>query len=180
MKRIFLIGYMGTGKTTVGGGLSKALGLDFIDLDQFIQARYQKTIGQIFEEVGEEGFREIESKILHEVGELENVVISAGGGTPCFHDNMSFMKQAGKTIYLKASPEILARRLNTCKEKRPLIKDKSEEELIVFVRESLQKREPYYADAHLIFETEELVRKEEAGIFIHKLIDFINEHEELQ
>ena len=180
MKRIFLVGYMGTGKTTIGRELAKALNLDFIDLDHYIQGRYQKTVSQIFEEVGEAGFREIEQKILHEVGEIENVVISAGGGTPCFHGNMEYMKQAGQTIYLKASPEVLVQRLNSCKDKRPLIRDKNEDELLIFIRDSLQKREPYYNAADIIFETEELMKKEDAGGYIKELIDIIENYESIK
>lgn len=175
MMRIFLIGYMGTGKTTLGRELAETLGLEFIDLDYYIQARYQKTVGRLFEEFGESGFREIEKRMLREIGEFENIVVSAGGGTPCFYDNMEYMKQSGKTIYLKASPEALAKRLNTCKEKRPLIKDKDEEELYLFVKESLDKREPYYSVADLIFETEELESKEDVHRFVEKLINRIEE-----
>lgn len=177
MERIFLIGYMGTGKTTVGRELAETLGLDFIDLDHYIQGRYQKTVGQLFEEVGEAGFREIEQRVLKEVGEIEDVVISAGGGTPCFYDNMEYMNETGRTVYLKASPEALARRLNACKEKRPLIKDKDEEELYLFVKDSLTKRESYYLKAHLSFDTEELMDKDEVHKFVNKLIDILKTHE---
>ena len=179
MMRIFLIGYMGAGKTTVGRELAKELGLDFIDIDHYIQARYQKTIADIFEEIGESGFRDLENKILREVGDIENVVISCGGGTPCFHNNMDYMNSIGKTVYLKASPKLLTQRLNTCKDKRPLIRDKSEEELYVYVEESLKNREHHYAKAHIIFETEELVKKDDAPKFVHELIEFINKHENI-
>ena len=88
MQRIFLIGYMGVGKTTLGKALADRTGLSFIDLDLFIEGRYRKTIRQIFEAEGEEAFREIERKALHEVAEFEDIVLSTGGGTPCFFDNM--------------------------------------------------------------------------------------------
>jgi shikimate kinase len=91
MQRIFLIGFMGAGKTSIGKELSVKMKCTFIDLDLFIERRYHKTIRQIFEEKGEEVFREIEQKMLHEVAEFEDVVISTGGGTPCFHQNMMFM-----------------------------------------------------------------------------------------
>ncbi|WP_165044599.1 shikimate kinase [Dysgonomonas sp. ZJ709] len=170
MKRIFLIGYMGTGKTTAGRELAKALGVEFVDIDHFIQARYLKSVSQLFEDVGEAEFRKIESNILKEVGEFEDVVISTGGGTPCFFDNIDYMNRVGTTIYLKASPEALSSRLNTCKEKRPLIRDKNEEELYTFVVESLQKREPFYSKADIIFETEELVNREDVDKYIQQLI----------
>lgn len=171
MKRIFLIGYMGAGKTTAGKELAKVLELEFIDLDHFIQARYQKTVSQLFQDVGEGEFRKIESSVLKEVGEFENVVISTGGGTPCFFDNMEYMNKAGTTVYLNAAPEALAARLNTCKEKRPLIKDKSEDELFTFVVESLEKRNPYYTQAQIIFETEELVNRDDVNKYVQQLID---------
>lgn len=162
---------MGAGKTTAGRELAKELNLEFIDLDHFIQARFQKTVNQLFQEVGEGEFRNIERNMLREVGEFENVVISAGGGTPCFFDNMDYMNLAGITIYLKASPKALSDRLNTCKDKRPLIKDKNEAELYSFVVESLSKREPFYTKAKIVFETEDLVTKEDVNKYVQQLIE---------
>lgn len=173
MNRIFLIGYMGAGKTTAGRELAKELELDFIDLDHFIQARYQKTVNQLFQEVGEDEFRNIERNMLKEVGEFENVVISSGGGTPCFFDNIEYMNQSGITIYLKATPEALSSRLNLCKDKRPLIKDKDEDELYKFVLASLVKREPFYSKAKIIFETEELVTREDVKKYVQQIIEKI-------
>ena len=111
MKRIFLMGYMGAGKTTVGKKLSKQLNLSFIDLDYYIEGRYHKEIRQLFAEKGEEAFRDIERRMLHEVASFEDVLISTGGGTPCFFDNMDFMNEAGTTVYLKVSVDELANRL---------------------------------------------------------------------
>ncbi|MBK5721284.1 shikimate kinase [Dysgonomonas sp. Marseille-P4677] len=173
MKRIFLIGYMGAGKTTAGRELARILELEFIDLDHFIQARFQKTVNELFQDVGEREFRNIERNMLKEVGEFENVVISTGGGTPCFFDNADYMNNAGTTVYLKATPEALSSRLNTCKDKRPLIKDKNEEELYDFVVESLQRREPFYSKAHIIFETEELVNREDVTRYVEQLIKIL-------
>ncbi|MBB4035150.1 shikimate kinase [Dysgonomonas hofstadii] len=169
MRRIFLIGYMGAGKTTAGRELAKALGLDFIDLDHFIQGRFLKTVNQIFQEVGETEFRNIERNMLREVGEFENIVIATGGGTPCFFDNMEYMNQTGTTVYLKVQPEALASRLNTCKDKRPLIKDKSEEELYTFIVESLDKREPFYSRAKIIFETDRLISRDDVEQYVQQL-----------
>lgn len=162
---------MGAGKTTAGRELAKELDLEFIDLDHFIQARYQKTVGQIFQEMGENEFRNIERNILREVGEFEDVVVSTGGGTPCFFDNMDYMNRVGTTVYLKASPKDLALRLNLCKEKRPLIKDKDEKELYEFVVENLDKRESYYSRAKVIFEPEELINREDVNKYISQLIE---------
>ncbi len=161
---------MGVGKTTAGRELARVMNLEFIDLDHFIQNRYSKTISQMFEDEGEEKFREIENKILKEVAQFEDVVISTGGGAPCFFDNIDVMNTSGITIYLKASPELLSARLNTCKEKRPLIKDKNEEELLAFVAYNLEKREPFYSQAQITFETEELVNKEEVETYVLGLL----------
>lgn len=171
MKRIFLIGYMGAGKTTAGKELAKELNLEFIDLDNFIQSRFQKTISQIFHEMGESEFRNIESNMLKEVGEFENVVISTGGGTPCFFDNMEFMNKVGTTVYLKATAKALSERLNTCKEKRPLIKDKNEKELLTFVTENMEKREPFYSMASIIYQPEELINRDDINKYILQLIN---------
>lgn len=176
MIRIFLIGYMGVGKTTAGKELAKSLGLEFLDLDQFIQNRFNKSISQIFEEEGENRFREIENRVLKEISEFENVVISTGGGTPCFFDNMQIMNDSGMTVYLKASSGLLVDRLETCKDKRPLIRDKSSEELTLFVSKNLKNRAPYYERAQIIFETNELVTKEDTSKYISLLIEKINSH----
>lgn len=174
MRRIFLIGFMGVGKTTAGRELAKLLDLEFVDLDHFIQSRYNKTISQLFEQFGEDGFRDIESKLLKEVAQFENVIISTGGGAPCFYDNMEVMNNAGLTVYLKASPELLAERLNLCKEKRPLIKDKSEYELLLFIKDSLKYRESFYHKAKIVFEANELVNKEDIDKYTLLLINTIN------
>ena len=138
---------MGAGKTTIGKALSKELGATFYDLDWYIESRMRKTVAQIFAERGEEGFRKMEYNMLHEVAEFENVIISCGGGTPCFFDNMDYLNQQGKTVYLKADPEVLYNHLLMGKVERPLIKGKSPEELIAYIREQLKKREEYYTKA---------------------------------
>lgn len=156
MKRIFLIGYMGAGKTTLGKALAKELNLSFIDLDWRIEGRYHKTVGELFAERGEEGFRKVEQQMLHEVAEVENVVISTGGGTPCFFDNMDFMCGKGDTVFLDASHEVLFRRLKAAKQSRPLLKDKSDEEMIHFIKEALSKRMPWYERAKYVVRADEL------------------------
>jgi len=147
MIRIIIIGYMGAGKTTVGKALSKELGIPFYDLDWYIESRMHKTVAQIFTERGEEGFRQIEHNMLHEVAEFENVIVSCGGGTPCFFDNMDYMNQQGETIYLQASPEVLYGHLLMGKSVRPLLLGKSKEELLAYIKEQLQRRDPYYLKA---------------------------------
>ena len=147
MKRVFLVGYMGAGKTTVGKELAKLAGLSFIDLDYYIEGRYHKAVSQIFAERGEEAFREIERNMLHEVAEFEDVLISTGGGAPCFFDNMEFMNASGTTVYLKVSVEELAKRLELCKHTRPVLKGRSGEE----------KRNPFYTKASITFDAEKML-----------------------
>ncbi len=147
MNRIIFIGYMGAGKTTVGKALSKELGIPFYDLDWYIQSRMRKTVAQLFAERGEEGFRQVEYNMLHEVAEFENVIISCGGGTPCFFDNMDYLNQQGDVCYLKATPEVLYNHLLMGKVERPLIKGKSPEELISYITEQVGKREEFYTKA---------------------------------
>lgn len=174
MKRVYLIGYMGAGKTTVGKALEKRTGLSFIDLDHYIEGRFRKTVGQIFAEKGEEAFRDIERRMLHEVAEFEDVIISAGGGTPCFFDNMEFMKATGMTIYLKVSVEELAKRLEVCKHTRPVLKGRSGDELKRFIRESLEKRDAYYHQASVIFEAEHMLTESDVEAIASALQSLID------
>lgn len=162
MNRIFLVGYMGAGKTTIGKVLSKLMGLTFIDLDYYIEGRFRKTVAQLFAERGEEGFRSIERNMLHEVAEFEDVLISTGGGTPCFFDNMEFMNQQGTTIYLQVSVDELASRLEVCKHTRPVLKNRTGEELKAFVAESLSGRLPFYQKASIVFDANELMTEADA------------------
>ncbi|MDR0750165.1 MAG: shikimate kinase [Tannerellaceae bacterium] len=157
MKRIYLIGYMGAGKTTVGKELARQMNLSFIDLDHYIEARYHKTVRQLFQEKGEVVFRDIECKMLHEAGMIENVVISTGGGAPCFFDNMSYMNQTGTTVYLKTSSGELAKRLELVKHTRPVLKGLSGENLKQFITDNLEKRDPWYKQASVIFDAEKML-----------------------
>ena len=152
---------MGSGKTTLGRALAKELGLTFIDLDNYIELRRCKSINRIFEESGEDGFRTIERNLLHEVCEFENVVISAGGGTPCFFDNIDYMNAQGTTIYLQVSNERLLERLRIAKSRRPLLKDKNDEEIKAFIEEQLARREKYYLQADYTFASDRLEDKEQ-------------------
>lgn len=174
MQRIILVGYMGAGKTTVGKALAKALNLQFYDLDWYIESRQHKTVPQIFAERGEEGFRKIEYNMLHEVAEFEDVVISCGGGTPCFFDNMDYMNAQGDVVYLKAAPEVLYRHLLMGKTERPLLKGKSPEELISFITEQLAKREPFYNKARHTLDVSLMDNYEKIKISVEKLRELLN------
>lgn len=148
MTRIILIGYMGAGKTTIGKELAKELGVTFYDLDWYIETRMRRTIKQIFDEKGEEGFRRIEHNMLHEVAEFENVVVACGGGTPCFYDNIDYMNSQAQVVYLKASPEVLYEHLQMGRRVRPLLLGKSSDEVRTFIVEQLAKREEFYSKAN--------------------------------
>jgi shikimate kinase len=174
MIRIILIGYMGAGKTTVGKALAKEMGIPFYDLDWYIESRMRKTVAQIFAEVGEEGFRKIERSMLHEVAEFENVVISCGGGTPCFFDNIDYMNQQAETVYLQASPEVLYGHLSMGRTVRPLLVGKSKEELLAFIKEQLQKRDPYYTQAKHVLNVDLMENYEKIKITVEKLRELLH------
>jgi len=173
MKRVFLIGYMGAGKTTIGKVLARDLDVEFFDLDWYIEDRFRKKIPEIFAEQGESAFRELERKMLREVGEFENVVISCGGGTPCFFDNMDFMNQQGETVYLNASPAVLKEHLLMGKSQRPLIQGKSPEELEAYIGESLQNRLPFYQKAKHSVDINVIHTKDEIKGYVQAIMDIV-------
>ena len=150
MTRIILIGYMGAGKTTIGKILAKDLGVPFYDLDWYIETRMRKKVKQIFDERGEEGFRIIEKNMLHEVAEFEDVVVACGGGTPCFFDNMEYLVGQGDVVYLRGTPDVLFRHLKMGKGVRPLLLGKSDEDLLEYIKENVEKREEFYMKANHI------------------------------
>ena len=147
MTRILLIGFMAAGKTTLGKALARDLGLQFIDLDHYIENRYCCTVAQLFAERGEEEFRQIERKMLHEVAEFEDVIISTGGGTPCFFDNMDYMNGQGITVFLEASVDVIYTRLTIARTQRPLVANKTADELRQYITDMLERRAPYYTQA---------------------------------
>jgi len=138
---------MGSGKTSIGKPLAAKLGFQFIDQDEVIEARYKMTISEVFASIGEPKFRETEHEVLMELSQLENVVIATGGGCPCFFNNMEVMNSNGISIYIKGDPKTLVHRLKDSHGTRPLIKDKTEEELIQYVTDKLSEREPFYSQA---------------------------------
>lgn len=148
--RIFLIGFMGSGKSTLGAQLARRVGYQFIDMDLLIEETAEMSIPEIFNEHGEEVFRKWEYDILSELCHREKLVISTGGGAPCHSGMMDLMNGCGSTIYLKLSPEALQRRLSQSRTERPLIKGKSESELLDFIKSLLEKRQGYYQNATYI------------------------------
>lgn len=174
MIRIILIGYMGAGKTTVGKELAKMLDVPFYDLDWYIETRMRKTVKQIFDERGEDGFRQIEHNMLHEVAEFEDVVISCGGGTPCFFDNMDYLNQQGETIYLQATPEVLHEHLKMGKGVRPLLLNKTPEEVDAYIREQLEYREQFYLKAKHILDVNLMDNYDKIAEHIEKVRNMLN------
>ena len=142
--RIFLIGFMGSGKSTIGSRLARSIGYDFKDMDHLIEETAGMTIPDIFSEHGEQVFRKWEHDILLELCEYENVVVSTGGGAPCHNDLIRIMNDHGTTIYIKLPPPALKQRLVKSKTERPLIKCKSESELLEFITTLLSEREKFY------------------------------------
>lgn len=144
---IFIVGFTGVGKTTYGQQLAKTLQVPFFDLDKCIEAQEGKTIPEIFISKGEEAFRIIESKVLESLLN-EQAVISCGGGTACFHNNMERMNNHGHTLWLQASEGTIFRNLmGTNLHLRPLLKHKTEQEIKDWISSTLKEREPYYAMA---------------------------------
>lgn len=148
-KPIFLIGFMGSGKTTLGKKLANHLHLKFVDLDLLIVQRIGMSIPAYFEQYGEQKFRELESQLLKEQGG-QSAVISTGGGSPCFFDNMQWILQNGITLYLHLPPKALHSRLQQSNiATRPALKGLRDEALLQFIEEKLNEREPFYKQAHI-------------------------------
>ncbi|HYX07488.1 MAG TPA: shikimate kinase [Bacteroidales bacterium] len=154
--RIFLIGFMGSGKTTAGKKLAKKAGFSFLDMDKEIEKKHNLKVGQIFEERGEEIFRQFERDMLHEITVKDDMVVSTGGGVPCYYDNMEFMNNNGITVYLRLDPSSLVKRLEEAKTDRPLIKDRNHQQLIEYVTSKLAEREEYYNQASHVIDARNL------------------------
>ena len=144
MQPIFLIGFMGSGKTTTGKQIASLMNREFIDLDEVIEKKEGMTISDIFSARGEDYFRALESECLKSLHSGLNIVVATGGGTPCFFDNMKWMNEHGVTVYLKISVPELVRRLEKEKDHRPLLQAKSNEQFRDFIEEKLNERSTYY------------------------------------
>lgn len=154
----FLIGFMGSGKSMLSKGIQQYLDVTSIEMDDEIEQTAGKTINEIFATVGEEGFRKLEQEVLHQLIDRfqdhdKRVLISTGGGAPCYFDNMEVMNQSGTTIFINPSIDRLASRLEDKNNERPLIKGKKLDEIREFIALNLEKRLPYYRKAHLLLNT---------------------------
>ena len=153
---IYLIGFMGSGKSTAGKKLAKKLQFSFTDLDDMIEQKYRITIPSIFSRFDEAAFRKIEHETLKQTLSLNKHVISTGGGTPCFYDNIGLINQNGISVYLHLKAKSLYSRLMNSKKKRPLLAQKPPEKVLDFINKKLNEREFFYKKAHLTVEAESL------------------------
>ena len=149
--RVYLTGYMYSGKTTVGHKLATRLGYQWADLDRMLETTFHTSIPIFFKRYGEEAFRKIEQKMLHSTVDLDNIVISTGGGTPCFFDNIEWMNLHGTSVYFDVTVETLLRRAAQSKKPRPILAGLTDEQRSLYVRQQLSQRLPYYQKAQIIF-----------------------------
>lgn len=155
-RRIFLIGFMGCGKTFWGNKWAETSGFQFYDIDNIVEDEQEKTIAQIFADDGEDHFRDLETEALRSFVDKQNVIVATGGGTACYNDNITWMNENGTCIYLKSSPEIIFKRLTSETEKRPLIKHLQNEELLFYIIEKIKEREFFYKQAKIILDVDDL------------------------
>lgn len=173
MKPIFIIGYMGVGKTTVGRGLAEFLGCRHVDTDELVSECCNMSVSDIFAAKGEKFFRLKEYEVLLPLLTAEDTVVSLGGGTPCFFDSMEKICTCGTVLFLNMKPENIVCRLLSETEKRPLIADKTEVELVGFVTVSLRERMRYYGMAHHTLDVdnktvEQIIKEIEDNEYIRK------------
>lgn len=155
-RSLFLIGFMGSGKTTYGRLLAQALDMPFVDLDEALEQEHGMKVVELFEAWGETRFRREERLMLRSVAGNAPLVVATGGGTACFFDNMDFMNEVGETLYMRTSVRELKSRLIFSKEDRPLLRGKTDAELKQYIAETLEKREVYYLKAQYILDTDNL------------------------
>lgn len=170
--RIIVVGYMASGKTTFGEALASKLGTTFVDLDRYIEEKTGKSISGIFEEKGEDGFRELEKNMLREAIEANpDMVLACGGGTPCFFDNMQYLNDNGVTVFLETSIPVLISRLVEENGKRPLLAGKNKDEIRGKVLSQLCERLPHYMDAKLKWHGDDLDSRKQIIANVENFID---------
>jgi shikimate kinase len=163
-KKIFLIGFMGCGKSKLGKSLAAKTERPFLDLDDLVEIKYEMSIPELFAAFGESGFRERERDVLQFAAIDNQAIIATGGGAPCFFDNMEWMNNNGLTVFIDTPVKVLADRLINARVERPLVKGKNFAELIEFIDSKLKERRPFYEQAQLILRgvnlTAEMLLKE--------------------
>lgn len=150
--KLYLIGFMGSGKSAYGQQLAQQLNWDFVDLDERVTEQAGQRIPALFEQEGEDSFRQWEQQALYSTATLNYTVIATGGGTPCFYDNLNWMQEQGTTVYLKMLPDKLIKRLKKEQQQRPLIKDMRQKALQQFVHQQLAERASYYLQADIVID----------------------------
>ncbi|MBN1119171.1 MAG: shikimate kinase [Bacteroidales bacterium] len=154
--RLFIIGYKNCGKTTIGKKVANRLNLEFIDLDEVIEKKENKTIPELYSEIGDEKFRILEWKALKDVIKKDNIVVSTGGGAPCHCDNMNLMEEHGDVIYIHLDSDTLVSRLKRATKDRPIVLNKTDEELREYVLNQRNNCEHHYARAKYTVEGKDL------------------------
>jgi shikimate kinase len=149
--RIYIIGYMSSGKSWLGKELAERTGYQFTDLDTVFEERYRLSILDFFSKYGEALFRDLESRLLHETASLSQAIISTGGGAPCWPGNMQFILKAGISVYLKMPLPELLQRIRRIKKKRPLLINIPHDRLEDFIKTQLAEREAFYNQANFTF-----------------------------
>ncbi len=158
-KLIFLIGFMGSGKTTLGKVLSETLNYDFIDSDLWIEKKLKMSINSIFSAKGEVFFRELELNFIENINPNKPKVIATGGGLPCFNGNIKKLKELGTVIYLEASPELIIERVKF-DDTRPLLKNQQNQEYMAFIQNKLEERNVFYKQAHYTIDANQSVENQ--------------------
>jgi shikimate kinase len=153
--KVYLVGFMGSGKSFIGQQLATLLEYLFVDTDNLIENTEGSSVAELFEKIGETAFRKIESDRLKGLSKWDNIIVATGGGAPCFYDNMQFINDSGITVYLKTNPQLLLKRLLPEIDKRPLLKGKTEAELLSFIESKVAEREAFYGQADIIIHQED-------------------------
>ena len=169
MDRIYIVGYMGAGKTTAARRLAQRLGWEVVDTDALFEEKYKISVNDFFNKYDEPLYRKLESEVLKSTESLENVVVSTGGGTACYFDNMEWMNQHGLTVFLRISPKAAVDRVIHSRHKRPLVEGKSEDELIEFVNSHYASRLPFYELAQITVKSEDF----DLEALLQKLTSFL-------
>ena len=172
--KIFLIGYMCSGKTTLGRALAHHLGCRFVDLDEEIEHRAGMSVSEIFQTLGEDRFRQMESDVLADIAGNRSdrqTIVAVGGGTPCFGNNFELMSRAGKTVLLETPVERIVERLILGQDKRPLVAGKKPDELRTFVVKAIETRRPFYERARYRFDSSKLEDEQMIAESVERFID---------
>lgn len=173
--KLFLIGYMGCGKSSLGRKIAKVAGVEFYDMDSMIEQREGATISDIFHFAGEQYFREKERALIEEFGSMDgSMVISTGGGAPTWEDNMERMNQIGTSVYLRRTAVQIASRLSPHgRQKRPKLRGLNDEELVAFMTENMAEREPFYSQATITLDCAEMSDEQ----LVERILELVKENE---